>query len=489
MSNQLPLLGRELTGAVPRPEKIIQFGTGNFLKGFINWIVQQLNQKTDLDAGIVAVKLRAGNEAQIDEINAQQGLFTVNVRGLDNGELVDEFELIDCQNRALSPYRDHAAYGQLAELPDLQWVVSNTTEAGIQYNPSDRLNDEPAQSFPAKLTQLLYRRFKHFDGDNSKGLRIFCCELIDNNAYVLRDLLLRYATNWQLEQAFSDWLHDSCYFCNTLVDRIVTGKPSAERSAEIQQQLGYIDNELIETERYYQWVIEVAPGDEAEMDRLFPAATGLNIVLVPDLNLYRQRKVRILNGAHTGCVSLARLLDIETVYQGTQDADLNAFMQRLVYEEICPTIALPREEVTAYADAIIERFGNPFLHHEWQSIGLNSLSKWRARLLPVLHDTQSANGAVPPAMVTSLACLLLVYRGEYQGRAIQLQDDPGGLELMQRAWQKAPQLQAVVQTALSAQDIWGEDLSGNRALVAALVERLSSIQSQGLRSFLQNGVE
>nr|WP_243748642.1 tagaturonate reductase [Pseudomaricurvus alcaniphilus] len=474
-----------MVAAPLRPEKIVQFGTGNFLKGFIDWIVQRLNDTTDLDAGIVAVKLRRGNEAQIDEINQQDGLFTLNIRGLDKDQLVDDFELVSSQNRALSPYQDFAEFMRLAELPELQWVISNTTEAGIQFAPNDRYSDSPPDSFPAKLTLLLHRRYTHFNADSSKGLSVFCCELIDNNAAVLRGMVLRYAELWQLEPGFNEWLQQSCHFYNTLVDRIVTGKPSAQRSDEIQQQLGYRDSELIETERYYQWVIEASSEQQATLQSLFPTSAGLNIVLTDNLNLFRQRKVRILNGAHTGCVSPARLLGVETVYQGTRDEDLSAYMQHLVFEEICPTINLPADDVIAYADAILERFRNPFLHHEWTSIGLNSLSKWRARLLPVLLDLRASSDRMPQALVTSLASLLLLYRGQYEAQLFSLQDDPRGLELLQQAWQQAPDIQAVARAALSATELWGANLADDAQLLAAVADTMQSIRKLGLRKHLR----
>ncbi len=481
----LPLLTRALQkDAACYPEKIIQFGTGNFLKGFINWIIQQLNDKTDLNAGVVAVKLRRGNESQVDDINVQDGLFTLNVRGLDQGNLVDTLVVIKSQNRALSPYINFENYLKLAESEELQWIVSNTTEAGIRYEPLDSFTDTPAESFPGKLTQLLYRRYCYFNGDQQKGLRIFCCELIDNNASVLRNIILQYSKLWHLEPGFSDWIVSSCQFCNTLVDRIVTGKPKAARSLELQQQLGYTDRELIETERYYQWVIEAEAGDESALAEIFPKSAGLNIVLTPDLSLYRQRKVRILNGAHTGCVALARLLNIETVYAGMQDDELSQFMRYLVYEEICPTIALPKDDVKAYADAILERFANPFLHHEWKSIGLNSVSKWRARLLPVLTDSQDELNLVPPGLATSLAALILLYRGHFQDTTFELNDDQMAIDTIASAWQSSSDVAVVVKHVFSSTELWGSGLSDDQSLINAVTLAILSIQSLGLREHL-----
>ncbi len=487
MTDQLPVLNRQQCPALTRyPEKIVQFGTGNFLKGFFNWMVQKLNERTDFQAGIVAVKLRPGNEQQVDEINAQDGLFTVNVRGIENGVLVDHYDVVGAQNRALSPYRDYADYIKLAESPSLQWVVSNTTEAGICFDECDSRDATPAQTFPAKLTALLYRRYRHFDGDPAKGLKIFCCELIENNAGELKRVIGKYADLWQLEAGFGDWLDSSCCFYNTLVDRIVTGKPeSAERINATRRQLAYIDNELIETESYYQWVIQRDGRSDAELQQLFPPSAGLNIVLTDDLTLYRQRKVRILNGAHTGCVALARLMGIETVYQGMQDPELREFMQSLVYDEICPTIAMPQAEVKAYAESILERFQNPFLHHEWNSIGLNSLSKWRARLLPVLLQVRTESDEVPTTLATSLAALLVLYRGSYRGRPLVLQDDPALTDWLSNAWREAGNARALVKKALASMLLWGQDLSADTDLVEAVAEAVKQLDSLGVRESLQ----
>lgn len=484
-STELPLLNRSFLGDTEYfPVKIVQFGTGNFLKGFIDCIVQALNQKTSLNAGIVAVKLRRGNEEQIDQINKQDGLFTLNVRGLENGHLVDSLEIIKTQNYALSPYTNFNDYLKLAEHDELQWVISNTTEAGIRYDPLDRFTDSPAQSFPAKLTQLLYSRFCYFKGDARKGLRIFCCELIDNNASVLRDIIIQYSYLWALGEDFQHWITSACQFHNTLVDRIVTGKPVPERSFDIQQRAGYFDNELIETESYYQWVIETAD-DNGVLAALFPPSAGLNILLTPDLTLYRQRKVRILNGAHTGCVSIARLLDVPTVYEATKDDDLYRFMQKLVYQEICPTIALSANEVKAYADAILERFSNPFLHHEWNSIGLNSVSKWRARLLPVLIEAQQTLGVFPPALITSMASLIVLYRGYLEEKTFALNDDESALKTITCAWQESSDVSIVVKQILSAEELWGIDLSAKDTLINSLASTIISIQRVGMRAHLQ----
>jgi tagaturonate reductase len=483
-TNETPMLSRSLRNEKSYPDKIVQFGTGNFLKGFVDWIVQQLNDKTDLNAGIVAVKLRRGNESQIDEINAQDGLFTLNIRGTEQGELVDSLELINCQNRALSPYVDYTEYLQLAELDDLQWIISNTTEAGIHYNPKDNFTDTPAESFPAKLTQLLYRRYCFFDGTAEKGVRIFCCELIDDNASVLHSILKKYANLWNLDKGFIVWLEESCQFCNTLVDRIVTGKPPSDRASSLQQSLGYLDKELIETESYYQWVIETSPSDEAALGQLFPESLGLNVILTDDLSLYRQRKVRILNGAHTACVSVARLLNIDTVYAATQDSDIKRFMDYLVYQEIMPTIQLPKDQLKEYADSILERFTNPFLHHEWTSIGLNSISKWRARLLPVLLESYSKDNYPPRALVTSLACLLLLYRGEYDQQTFVIQDDEEVLKIISSAWQSSSDVNNVVKDIFSHADLWGENLSDNEDLHRAVALAMLRIQRLGVREYL-----
>ena len=483
MSETYPTLNRSLVNKPAKTEKIIQFGTGAFLKGFINDIFQQLNDHGLYDGGIVAVKLRPGNAQQIEQINRQEGLFTINVRGVDNGKLVDNYRVIDVQNRALSPYDDVDGFMALADNPELEWIVSNTTEAGICFDEQQQFSDAPALGFPAKLTQLLYRRYQTFNGDSSKGVSVLCCELIENNAQVLLGYLKQYAQFWQLDAEFEHWLSQHCYFHNTLVDRIVTGRPPEPRVAEITQALNYTDAELIETESYYQWVIETNGRGEF-LNRLFAESAGLNVILTDDLTSYRQRKVRILNGAHTGCVALAQLLGIETVYQATQTPMIKQFLQRLVFDEIVPTINQPRDEVSAYAQAIIERFENPFLFHAWQSIALNSVSKWSARLLPTLQDVVARSGKPSAGIATSMAAHLLLYGAQPKTPAQGPQDAPELIAKFQTAFETSPEDDFVSQI-LADTTLWGMDLTTVPGLVATVGDRIKQLKQQGVEAYLQ----
>jgi len=483
MTQPISQLDRRLKPVVLRPEKIVQFGTGAFLKGFFNAIVQTLNHAHILDHGIVAVKLRAGNQQQIEQINRQDGLFTLNVRGYGDGLLVDRCTLIDAQTRALSPYENFAEFMALAENPEWQWVVSNTTEAGIRFEPGDKGSEQPPQSFPAKLTLLLHKRFQHFNGDPSKGLRIFCCELIEDNATTLRSYIHDFASLWGYGEDFKHWLDNHCRFHNTLVDRIVTGKPNDARCRELQESLGYLDAELVETECYFQWVIETDKTD-LELQRLFCSNSELNIILTDDLTGYRQRKVRILNGAHTGCVAIAALLQKQNVYQAMQDVKITRFLNALIYKEVVPTIAQPEAEVMQYADAILERFQNPFLDHAWQSIALNSVSKWRARLLPTLQDYVAQCGQCPTAIAGSLAALLLFYIGESNALLIQPKDDPQVLVAIRTAWHNATAVQGFVTVALANEQLWGDDLNAIPGLNFEVARAFTQIQSNGVAAYL-----
>lgn len=479
VNQKMPLLRREiLPDSAGYTEKIVQFGTGAFLKGFIGWIIQQYNDRSGLDAGIVAVKLRAGNEQQIEAVNAQDGLFTVNVRGIVDGNLEDKFDLVRCQNRAISPYQDYVGFEDLAMSPALEWVISNSTESGIVFSAKDRFEDSPPETFPAKLTILLFHRFQYFMGDPQRGIKVLCCELIEDNASTLKNLIIQYAKAWHLDPAFIDWLNQSCRFYNTLVDRIVTGKPTDPlRSVEINQQLGYIDNELVETESYYLWVIE----NGGELESYFPRSAGLNVVFTDSLRLYRQRKVRILNGAHSGTVALARLMGVETVYEAMQNRLLKSFMHKLVFDEVCPTIDMPAGDVRAYAESIMERFCNPYLKHEWKNISLNSLSKWTARVLPTLQDATRGIKRNPIAMVTSLAALLLLYRGSYGDRKFEIQDNLEHIAVIKNAWEENVEPENVTAKVLSDTRIWGQDLSVfNKAVSTAL----SGMMELGIENWL-----
>ena len=379
-----------------RPEKIIQFGEGGFLRGFVDWILQITNEKTDFDASVVVVQ--PIKEGLCDKLAAQDCVYTHIARGMKDGVPTVDKKIIDVISRTVKPYDDYEAYLKLAENPDFRFVFSNTTESGIAYVAEDKLDDAPPKSFPAKVTALLHRRF-------SLGLDGFIfmpCELIEKNGETLKKIILQYADLWSLGNDFKKWVNEKNVFCNTLVDRIVTGYPKDEKI-----DLGYEDNMLNTSELFHLWVIEAPKSllDEIPFDK-----TGLNIIITDNLDMYRTRKVRILNGAHTSMIPYAMLEGVETVKDCMEDKKMSEFVHKCVFDEIIPTLDLPKEELIDYAENVFERFNNPFIRHFCSSISLNSVSKFKVRVLPSLLEYIKRTGNMPENLIFSLAKLIEFYK-------------------------------------------------------------------------------
>ncbi|ORM73859.1 altronate oxidoreductase [Pantoea wallisii] len=463
-------------------ERVIQFGEGNFLRAFIDWQLDWLNQHQHTDAGVVVVRPR--NREVADSLNQQDGLYTTLIRGLDTaGQRVSETRLIRSVNREIQPYQQFDAFLALARSPQMRFVFSNTTEAGIAFTAEDWQENQPAASFPGKLTQLLWARFQCFAGAADKGWLIVPCELIDHNGDRLRELVLRYIRHWQLPAAFAQWVTQNCAFYNTLVDRIVTGYP--DDGAAITAQLGYEDRYLVAGEVYYQFVLQ---GPEALMQELQLAALAPAVKRVADITPYKAQKVAILNGAHTALVPVAFLAGLESVGEAMDDAEMAAFIDALLRNEIIPTLDLPRDELEAFTAAVICRFRNPFIRHALLSIALNGMTKFRTRLLPPLLQAQQQTGHWPAHLTFALAALLAFYRGEQGDRRWPLQDDESWLQRFARLWpqvmaqQKTPE--QLVHAVLSEAQHWGEDLTQRPGLVAAVSEHLNNILVHGMRTAL-----
>lgn len=463
-------------------DRVIQFGEGNFLRAFIDWQLDWLNQHHQTDAGVVVVRPR--NRVVEDSLNQQDGLYTTLIHGLNAaGEQVSETRLIRSLNREIQPYQQFQDFLALAHAPQMRFVFSNTTEAGIAFAEQDRLEDTPASSFPGKLTQLLWARFSHFNGAADKGWLIVPCELIDHNGDALRDLVLRYIKHWQLPPAFASWVLDHCAFYNTLVDRIVTGYPAD--SEAITAQLGYDDRYLVAGEVYYQFVIQGpdALAHELKLDRLSP-----DVKFVEDISPYKAQKVAILNGAHTAMVPVAFQAGLESVGEAMDDKAVAGYVDALLREEVIPTLDLPRDELHAFADAVQRRFRNPFIRHALLSIALNSMTKFRTRLLPQLLLAQQQTGQWPPRLTFAFAALLAFYRGEQGDTQWPLQDDAHWLQQFATLWPAVNQdkltPEQLVQAVLSNSQHWGEDLTQRPGLVTAVSQHLQNIIVHGMRAAL-----
>jgi len=462
-----------------RPERVIQFGEGNFLRAFVEWIIQRMNQEQNFNSSVALVQ--PIDQGLADMINAQNGLYHLILEGMENGEPKRSVELIDCVSRCLNPYRDYQSYLELVENPDIRFVVSNTTEAGIQWAEGETLDMQPQPSFPGKMTALLHHRFTKFEGAVDKGLIIICCELIEDNGDRLKELVIKHAANWNLGDDFTTWLENHCAFCATLVDRIVPGFPRDNIKA-IQDEIGYEDNLVVVGELYHNWVIKAPEWVEAE----FPAhQAGLNVTFVDEAKQkeIRDQKVRILNGSHTGSVAAAYLSGFDTVRQAMEDSDVGGFVNAMVAEEIVPNIPGDQEYLQKFSQKILERYHNPFIRHEWMSIALNSMSKWETRVLPSLLDAYQNTGTLPKRIVFSLAALIALYRGKRGEETFSFQDNDDILELYQQVWSKYDGtdtgLRDLVSTVLAYETNWKQDLNEIPGLTDAVTANLKQILEAG----------
>lgn len=376
-------------------ETVIQFGEGNFLRGFFDYFLHKMNEKGLYDGKAVVVQpIPMGRVAELNEQDCKYNLY---LRGIKDGEIVKEHTFVESISRCVDPYKNYEGYMALADNPNFRFVVSNTTEAGIEFVDSCKIEDKPALSFPGKLTQLLYRRYKN----GLNGFVILSCELIDNNGSELKKCVLKYAELWNLESDFVAWLENENHFVNTLVDRIVTGYPNDE-TREMHPDDKFLDT----AEIFHLWVIEGDFEDEFPLKK-----AGFNVVWTDDAKPYKKIKVRILNGAHTSLVAGALLSGIETVGEAMNDEVTYAFLNKCVKEEILPTIS-ENDESISFANSVFDRFKNPYIQHKWRSIALNSVSKFAVRDLPTLLEYKEKNGKTPKGLTLALANLIYFYKND-----------------------------------------------------------------------------
>ncbi|WP_294910302.1 tagaturonate reductase [uncultured Gilliamella sp.] len=464
--------------------RVVQFGEGNFLRAFLDWQLDILNEKTDLDAGVVVV--RPLNTDFPPSLSIQDGLYTTLVRGLnEQNEAVKEFRLIRSVNNEINVYTQYDEYLELAKDPNIQFIFSNTTEAGISYVESDKLTDKPATSYPAKLTAFLYERFVHFAGSKESGLIIIPCELIDYNGDALKQLVLKYADQWNLSDKFVDWIENDNLFCSTLVDRIVPGYPKAQ-IAELETELGYKDNFIDSAEYFYLFVIQ---GPQWLAEKLCLDKCDMNIKIVDDIKPYKERKVAILNGAHTALVPVAYLAGIDTVGESMNDAQILSYIKETIFDEIIPVLDLPHQELVDFADSVISRFKNPFIEHQLMSIALNSMTKFKTRILPQLINYQKSNGVLPKHLVFSFAALIAFYRGVRNEQSYPLQDDAIWLQRFNSSWTAIAEgkssLEDLVHVVLGDIAHWQHDLLSIPQLAQTLTQYLTIIIDDGMRQAIE----
>lgn len=460
------------------PERVLQFGEGNFLRAFVDYFVDVANEKCGFDSKIVLCQPIAQGLTQM--INDQQGLYTLYLRGFENGQKVNDKRVISAVSRCINPYEDYAALLACAHNPDLRYLVSNTTEAGIVFDDACKFDDAPASSFPAKLTRFLYERYTALGDRQSKGFVILSCELIDDNGKELQKCVQQYVKLWGLSPDFANWVDEENLFCSTLVDRIVTGYPRAEAAA-LNEENGYEDNLLDTGEVFGFWVIE---GPQWLADELPFAKAGLPVLVTDDHTPYKKRKVRILNGAHTSMVPAAYLSGETIVRDCMNDAIIKGFMDKAVQHEIVPTLTLPRQELADFAKAVGERFNNPFIDHALLSIALNSTSKWKARVLPSLKAYAESFGALPRCLALSFAALIAFYRQEVDKNA---NDDAWVLDFYRA--HAADDSKALAHAVMTNEKMWGEDLTAISGFEAAVAADLDAIAQVGMKAVLEKALK
>lgn len=422
-----------------RTERVIQFGEGGFLRGFVDWMLQKINDNSDFDGSVVVVQ--PIEKGMCDMLSEQNCVYTQVIRGVEG---VDT-SVIDVISRCVKPYEDFDAYLALAEQPEMRFIVSNTTESGIVFSDEDKITDAPPKSFPAKLTLLLKRRYEL----SLPGFIFLPCELIDRNGDNLKRCVLQYADLWGLGEGFKKWINEENVFTNTLVDRINTGYPRGEDLG-----LGYEDNMVNTSEFFHLWVIET----DFDLDRELPfSKTDLNVIITSDkLEMYRTRKVRILNGAHTSLVPYALLSGLETVKDCLDDPTMSEHLKRCVFDEIIPTLDLPRDELLSYANSVVERFSNPYIKHYLSAIALNSVSKFKVRVLPSILEYIKRFGKMPETLLFAFAKLIEFYKTDMTN------DDPDVVEFMRNH---------STAEILANESLWGQDLSFLTAEVEKYVNK------------------
>jgi len=474
------------------PARVLQFGEGNFLRAFVDWMIGRMNSRGLFNGGVVVVQPIP--HGTVDTLNKQDGLYTVLLRGMQGGMPTEEKEIVTSVSRSLNPYTDFASFLKCAENPDLRFIVSNTTEAGISFSDQDRPTDAPPASFPGKLTVFLHHRFQRFRGAAGKGCVMLPCELIERNGDTLKKTVLQTAHFWRLETAFLDWLENHNEFTNTLVDRIVTGYPKDEFAA-LTAKLGYHDDLLDAGEIFHSWVIESRWNLAGE----FPLAeSGLNVVWTSNMTPYRDRKVRILNGAHTMMALVAYLAGKGTVGECMADGVIRAYVENALHDEIIPTLDLPKDDLRRFAAAVMERFANPHIKHYLLSIALNSTSKYRARVLPSVLEFQKRTGTLPPRLCSALAALIVFYRGRtFQDGALvgernrevyRIVDDRPVLEFFASVWRdhtSQTDARTRVNRVLANSSMWGLDLNTVPGMTDTIASFLTDMLDKGVAAALR----
>ena len=479
----LKQLNKSTVEKVERPVRILQFGEGNFLRAFVDWQIDIANEKGVMNAGVAICQPILDPERKvlgmIDLLHKQDNMYHVYLEGIENKQPKKDVRLVRSVMDSFNPYVEYEKYEQYFLSPELKITISNTTEAGIRYEEGDDLEARPPKSYPAKMTALLYKRFKHFNGDPTKGLCIICCELIENNGSTLHEYVIRHAKYHKLGQEFIDWVEQNCHFCDTLVDRIVPGFPR-DTINEIKEEIGFDDNLVVKAELYHLWAIG-GPGYKEVMKELPLDKAGLHVIFMPSIKQFRDKKVRILNGSHTGMVPIALAMGCETVMDAFDTPDIERFVNDMVAGEIIPMIEEDQTELKAFAAGILERFYNPYIKHLLRSISLNSLSKWEARNYPTVRDNWFKAGKVAAHECFTFAALLALY-GPNSG--FEPDDTKEFVEYIRTNW-NSDDREGMVRKIVSESGIFTVDFSEVPGFVPAVAGYLADIETLGMAAALR----
>lgn len=482
-------ISSKIVNKVKHPVKIMQFGEGNFLRAFIDWIVDSMNKKANFNAGVVVVQPMPFG--RVKELSEADGLYTLYLQGINNGQTVKTHQVIDCLEDFINPFTEYQKYLDYAKSEDLEYIISNTTEAGIAFDPNDTDFTKTPNSFPGKLLAFLKVRYDYFKGDSSKGLEIIPCELIDHNGDTLKDTLVELANHNHMDAKFIEWVKNANRYYNTLVDRIVPGYPRNE-DKELWNQLGYIDQNMVVGEIFHLWVIDGKTIKDLEK-KLPTQKAGLNVLFVDSIKPYKERKVKILNGSHTCLVPVSYLSGIDTVRETIEDKQLNRFVLDFIFNEVVPTINIPRDQMDSYANSVLERYGNPFVRHELMSIALNSVTKYKTRILPTVLQNLEDLKHFPNHALFSLAALIVFYRGKRGEEDIKLADDAWALDIFKNLWKDFDGSRAtcklIASHILGLKKHWEVDLTKYDGVLDYVTDCLYEITSTSMREALEKMVK
>ncbi|MEN4761776.1 tagaturonate reductase [Chryseobacterium sp. C39-AII1] len=484
MENQIKQkLNRELNNSQEKlPIKIVQFGGGNFMRGFTDYVIDKLNKETDFKGGIVNVQPTPNGS--VHKLEEQGNLYTLFTRGIKKGEIHDEKQVISAIQKSINPYANYDEFLALAKEEELEFVFSNTTETGIAFDETETSYEGPHKNFPAKVAVLLHERFKHFYGAEDKGLRIIPCELIENNAFALRDIIIKYAQLWNLEESFVQWINQFNYFHNTLVDRIVPGYPKDDVES-YEDQLDYEDQMMVVSECFLLFVIEEA----GNLNERIPFnKINEQILVVDDIQPYRLRKVRILNGGHTLMLAPAVLSGKETVKESIDDAFIGQFLSDSIFNEVNQTLGLDMAELKDFAEEVFDRFRNPFIKHHLASIALYFVSKFKVRILPSLLGYVEINKKLPLNLVFSLASLIRFYQGSFGEKSLPINDEEAIVAKFKEIWTNED-YGKVAELSLSETTFWDTDLTQVEGLKDAVAKALWEIDHNGVETAYHNFIQ